>query len=129
MYIDDYCCDITQHYTGAVSQCADDCDVIKLYSILQGSFNLLYLIRHILSYLTRERDWHAIKLCVHTYDWTYAAFSVGWTVACSIFVWGSLGTSTCESVLLVSIKAYLSLMYVLFVMVCCSFSFAACLKS
>ena len=121
------------YYTGAVSHCGDLDEgdgsgiSLKLYAIVQGIFNLLYLIKDTLLSLFCTSEMYEKRVhrnCLRGCETICLLFLIVWTSVGTKLVWWSLDTweddhGVCDSVLFISVMIYLLPMYMLLLLVFC----------
>lgn len=113
------------NYAGAVPKCPIEDDHIKIYLIVQGSFNLVQLALCAVSVCVGIKDKDSIlNTFLSCCNLIFTLFLIGWTITGSVWVWKSLDKwqdhhSVCNNTLFISAMICLSLHYVVIMLVCC----------
>lgn len=109
---------------GAVNQCDTEHN-IKVYLIVQGSFNLVHMMMCTLSACVSGKDKEGVlSVCLTCCNLILILFLIAWTIAGSVWVWRSLDDwqndhSACNSATFISATICLSLHYVVLLLICC----------
>ena len=117
------------YYTGAIEDCTIEDGHVRIYLLVQGSFNLFQLIVCTLLACAIAADKEGILAgCLLCCNGILMLFLIAWTITGSVWVWGSLGDwkddhSLCNNALFISAIICLSLHYVVILLMCC---FCAC---
>ena len=113
------------HYIGAVNQCDTEHN-IKVYLIVQWSFNLVHMMMCTLTACTIEKDMEGClsPICLSCCNLILILFLIAWTIAGSVWVWRSLDDwqsdhSACNSAMFVSATICVSPHYVVLLLICC----------
>jgi len=115
------CCDIG---TGAVAECPT-ADRIRIYVIVQGSFNLVYLMLCGFSACAHSKDKKScLSVSLSCCNLLMAVLLVVWTIFGTVWVWRTLeewkdDDSACSGALIISAVVCLSLHYVVVLLLCC----------
>ena len=120
------------HHVGGVSECSVE-NLIRVYLIVQGSFNLLQLTLCGLSVCASAKDKESVlSTCLSCFNLVLILFFIAWTIAGSVWVWRSLSDwqdndSVCNSALIISAMIFLVLHYVVLLLLCCCCTCVVCL--
>ena len=121
------------NYSGAVAECSVE-SRIRAYVIVQGSCNIVQVIITALSLYSNSKDKESLwTLGLNCSNLLLIVFLFIWTIAGSAWVWGSLDDweddhSVCNNALFISAATFLSLHYVVVLLLCCSCTCAICYK-
>ena len=120
------------YYTGAIEDCTIEDSHVRIYLLVQGSFNLFQLIVCILSTCATAADKEGILAgCLHCFNGILMLFFIAWTITGSVWVWRSLDDwkddhSLCNNAVFISAIVCLSLHYVVILLMCCCCACGIC---
>ena len=120
------------HHLGGVSECPVE-NLIRVYLIVQGSFNLLQLTLCGMTVCANAKDkGNTLSTWLSCFNLILILFFIAWTIAGSVWVWRSLGdwqdnNLVCGNALIVSAMIFLVLHYVVLLLLCCCCTCVFCI--
>ena len=110
------------YYTGAIENCTTKDGHVRIYLLVQGSFNLFQLIVWICATAANQKG--TLAKYLHYCNGILMVFFIAWTITVSILVWKLLidwqdDHSLCNNTLFISAMVCLSLHYVMILLMCC----------
>ena len=112
------------HYVGLTNECSVE-DLVIVYFVVQGCFNLLQLTLYASSICARAKDKEStLSTCLTCCNLILILFFITWTIAASAWVLRSLDDwvddfSQCNNSLYNSTLIFLALHYVVILLLCC----------
>ena len=108
---------------GLTNECPVE-DLVIVYFIVQGCFNLLHLTLYALSICAKAKEERTLSTCLVCCNLIMILFLITWTIAASAWVCRSLDDwvddlSECNSSLYKSTLIFLVLHYAVILLLCC----------